>query len=621
MESSSSSSQKEPLGKKPKIIANVEEKEAEDKEEEQSVVAAPAPAPAIKNDVRAADSDGGENQPFTSIFIKLENLDVKIEDKKGQIDGVETRIKQKENEINEVKARIAELEGKGEPAEKEMAELVKQTNAYLKDQQLTLKDLELETLDLEIETRELEKETLDLEKEKLTLRCSFAQGFYYGWLSDYWKVGAKEPMRENTSQGLEAFVRDAATVNRIQCRTNPNKEQASKKGHELEKADDLKEGHVLVKSYLETKNDAKAKSTTVAGSATTSAPASSQGLKVYRDQIWPVDIFGNSARNQPIAHIIPGGRLDCKEWVDIAATAMGLSLSASWLTKKKALRGVKSGQSRKAGSGIVHFTSNKLRLNDQANLLDKGSPRMMIIPVMTVDEVKKWTGGAYDAIVSIGLPRGVLGMERDVEDESAANSDMCVSSGLARVLDKKPQVIRDALPREIEAARKLLRQAIVALEHYVKNRSQDDIDNLLDIEKNASASDNKIKRRTTLIDQSKNPTRVPLPENVDDTSSQVSKGPLCLVSFSSVDAKDGHPAPDPLLLAFRMANIWGRMVGVKLLANGKEECDDYENMSEGDIIAEEAFYDWKFGHPKNPTWEELAVGLGQPNGYQDPSNS
>ena len=53
-----------------------------------------------------------------------------------------------------------------------------------------------------------------------------------------------------------------------------------------------------------------------------------------------------------------------------------------------------------------------------------------------------------------------------------------------------------------------------------------------------------------------------------------------------------------------------------MLTNGMDLCVD-DNMSVGDIIAEEAFYDWKFGQWKDPTWNELAKGLGQPNGYEE----
>jgi hypothetical protein len=49
--------------------------------------------------------------------------------------------------------------------------------------------------------------------------------------------------------------------------------------------------------------------------------------------------------------------------------------------------------------------------------------------------------------------------------------------------------------------------------------------------------------------------------------------------------------------------------GMRLLSNG-EEADIYDDMSEGDYLAEVAFLDGRSGYSK-----PQAAGLGQPNGY------
>ena len=41
------------------------------------------------------------------------------------------------------------------------------------------------------------------------------------------------------------------------------------------------------------------------------------------------------------------------------------------------------------------------------------------------------------------------------------------------------------------------------------------------------------------------------------------------ITFSAHTDNEGHPAPDPLLLLFKAANVWGRMIGVHFLANGE----------------------------------------------------
>jgi hypothetical protein len=92
--------------------------------------------------------------------------------------------------------------------------------------------------------------------------------------------------------------------------------------------------------------------------------------------------------------------------------------------------------------------------------------------------------------------------------------------------------------------------------------------------------------------------------------------PLCLVKFGQMDEEGKHPPPDPLLLAYKAANIWAKMTkGITLLANG-EKSDLSDDMSEWDYLAEMAFLDARSGHFKPHSWEELAVALGQPNGYQ-----
>jgi len=89
--------------------------------------------------------------------------------------------------------------------------------------------------------------------------------------------------------------------------------------------------------------------------------------------------------------------------------------------------------------------------------------------------------------------------------------------------------------------------------------------------------------------------------------------PVCLVRFGSHENYEEHPAPDPLLLALRSANIWALLVEFPLLANGLSEEDC---ISEGDMIAEAAYFEAKFCSSRELSWEELAQRLGQPDGYQ-----
>ena len=73
-----------------------------------------------------------------------------------------------------------------------------------------------------------------------------------------------------------------------------------------------------------------------------------------------------------------------------------------------------------------------------------------------------------------------------------------------------------------------------------------------------------------------------------------------------------HPAPDPLLLVLRAANTFGMLAGMKMLAAASSDDD---NISEGDIMAEEAYLEAREQSLRPTSWLDLATGLGQPNGY------
>ena len=103
-----------------------------------------------------------------------------------------------------------------------------------------------------------------------------------------------------------------------------------------------------------------------------------------------------------------------------------------------------------------------------------------------------------------------------------------------------------------------------------------------------------------------------VPAAMDPPKIPKDRRPVCLVTFGNPEDEAKHPAPDPLLLALRAANIWGKLTDFALLANGSSEDAD---ISEDDMIAEAAYYEAKFGLSQDLAWEELAQKLGQPNGH------
>jgi hypothetical protein len=600
--SSSSSSSREERKKeslKKQKVLPAEEKVGDEKEESGSV----AVVGVVKSDtttttpevVAAASLSLSTSENYvttmnvaratTGIFHKLKQLDDNIKELEEQIKALDDNIKEQEQIIQAKQVEIDQITD-DENNDLTIA-LLREKNALLVEKN-ALRD---------------KKDNLDQEKnsfrdKKENLVQSFLKGLYYAEMSEYWKVAAGKATQKNH---WDTFVREETMVHKIQCRTTDKP----------------------AKYYSITREKALNNETHLAASNTTTHSASTQKWKHLRNTIWPVDIFGNQAKSQEISHILPCGKSDCKEWIEVSAAAMGLSRSQPLVVKQKALRGVvkkdgsRNQESRNQETGLVHFTSNKLRLKDQKLILDGNNPRGMIIPVLNVDQAKQWQGQAYDAIFVLGLPKDAGGM--DHQDLNVA-SDYCeVQLNSDKVIASN--VTRDALPEEVETARQLLCQAILALGQLVQERTDDEIEDITKVdEKDSDETKSRKMSRRELLKQRRQvfADRFNLPEKVEEEDRSINstaKRPICLVSFSSVDETDGHPAPDPLLLVLKAANIWGCMVNMPLLANGKE-CDPYENMSDGDFLAEEAFYEWKFGAMKDPSFEELARGLGQPNGYQ-----
>ena len=58
-----------------------------------------------------------------------------------------------------------------------------------------------------------------------------------------------------------------------------------------------------------------------------------------------------------------------------------------------------------------------------------------------------------------------------------------------------------------------------------------------------------------------------VPGMVNETVPSIEK--VLKITFGAQTDNEGHPAPDPLLLLFKAANVWGRMIGVHFLANGE----------------------------------------------------
>ena len=379
-----------------------------------------------------------------------------------------------------------------------------------------------------------------------------------------------------------------------------------------------------------------------------------------RNAVWPTDIFGIDAKyDQEVAHLLPAGKEYSKDWSDVACAVLGIC-TQEWLgqscnqpregdqsdhqqidtggtsknceelsnaIKMKAVRGcikpragsckgnhqqtepgdtsVGSNSKRKAsrdpGTGVVHFVTNKIRLQGQSSALDGDSPYCMIVPVMTLKDAKEWRGKGYEAICFVGRPSSCHGAE-------AEGGQLYDVIGLTRsaLCDIKHEHTRDALRWELEMACEFLKEAVLALVEMIAIREGNEF--------NVGKPEDEATEQPpdkSMSDVGNNNYRIPCLRS----GSEQDDKPVCLVTFGNhedTDKDPKHPAPDPLLLVLRAANTFGIMARMKMLAAGSSDDDE---ISEGDRIAEEAWLAAREELLRPKSWSDLARGLGQPNGY------
>jgi hypothetical protein len=498
---------------------------------------------------------GEDEEQITSIASKIQTLNDQIKAINSEINAKRLEITTKTNDL-----QIQEEEKRG--SFEEMRQLLNLTN-------------ELSALERELSSRERELSALDK---------SVRSGNYFAHLSHYWKV---HPVDVEATGGSEInwthYQRTTDQADNVQVRYCNKTLFSSDRPYEV------------------TRNGATNPDTHIVPSEKARSTAWSQKDESIREKVWPTDIFGNSVKGQEIAHLLPAGTQYHKEWMYVAAAVVGIDFHASPAALKKAVRGFKNpntnDQSRMPGTGVVHFVSNKLRMAHQAAFLDGDNPSALLIPVMKLSEAKSWNGTAYSALFVMGAPLNLMPPTPDPEDYVLVRlrTDAVMEGG----------VVRDAKMSEIEDARTTLIEAILALRSLLAQLTDQQIQGL----------DLNDKGRMDLENARKNAkkTYYNLPELIENTTD---RKPLCLVTFGEASEEDKHPPPDPLLLAYKAANIWGSMVkGMRLLANG-EKPDLSDDMSEGDYLAEMAFLEARSYYAKTPTWEELGARLGQPNGYQ-----
>ena len=423
----------------------------------------------------------------------------------------------------------------------------------------------------ERQLRERERQLRERERQLRNVNTA-ADGTYYNRISDVWGT-ADTPFGAEDDEYLRREFDEAPNP--------PNLHWTQRNGLRPKYPYALtKEGIVnALNLHLEAVDDVRQSRT-------------SHGTKV-KTEIWPYCIFGG--KSGEVAHLLPAAPNDALTWHMVAEWVLGLK-DGKWPQVKLAINGFKapSEHSRREGTGIKHFTANKMKLNDQKTFMDN-NPCVLIVPIRTVNQAKNWNGKGYDAIVVVD------------EWEGQEMRDICRCVGMN--VDFGPEATRE----EIGISTDLLSQVVRGMAHRVLARRQNPT-RLGELPQQIRDFDGSA---TTIAFSALNrvPTvKVPVAK---EGALKVRK-----ISFNGqatgpgADTNRGHIAPDPLILAAKAACVWSKRQGQSLVAGGEVEDDDF---SEGDIIAAEAYIAAQEAYEASlrpRSRQDLARGLHQPNMYQ-----
>jgi antitoxin (DNA-binding transcriptional repressor) of toxin-antitoxin stability system len=350
----------------------------------------------------------------------------------------------------------------------------------------------------------------------------------------------------------------------------------------------------------------------------------------HADDIWPCDIFGTRNSPAPVARLVPSDRDAAAAYVDVAIAALALddecssnSSSSSWGTIQKALHGserrgllasavravagLRYGRRRRrrrestTTTGIKHSVPNRIRLSGQAECYDQ-RPCVLIVPTMTLDEVKRWNGQGYRAIVMVGPPpRDDESLDSDGDGDDDENLDhvksICVGIHLLDAGDV-------ALPEQVEAARTLLSQFVLGFAYSLLHRS-------LTYRRYMSRRQRAELDRRRRVFCENAAAGVVLPAAAEPLPPPQRPWRVRLVNFrGATDARSNHHvAPDPFLLTVKAAVNWSRRHHQQLLAAAEPQD---EGLGEPELYAMEEYMAWHARAIRPPeNRDELAAQLRQ----------
>jgi hypothetical protein len=236
-------------------------------------------------------------------------------------------------------------------------------------------------------------------------------------------------------------------------------------------------------------------------------------------------------------------------------------------------------------------------LSGQAECYDR-RPCVLIVPVLTLDEVKSWNGEGYQAIVMVGPP---LDEPMDAAERASSVRSICTTG--IQMLDEGDI----AGAEQVETARTLLGQFVLGFAYSLLHRSGKYRRHLS--RRQRTELD---RRRSAFNENAAGGVVLPAPRHKPDGRRPQRTRRVRLVSFrGAADPGDHHVAPDPFLLTVKAAANWSKRHHQKLLAGAEPQNDD-EEFDEAELYAMEQYLAWHERAVRPPeNRAEFAERLGQ----------
>ena len=452
------------------------------------------------------------SSPLTTVLVSVMNS------QEDTFDSLEAEVGALETEVGDLQARVVTL------SPEDLKVLVS------KQQELHDK-----TKELHAKTKELHAKT----KELLNKKLSASQGKFFAATKRVWKsvnhTLRREPSGDFSAENWGKLVRETVDFD---CLAMSKVRKRCK----------------LYQSTKEHAEDSQFESISVKSLRSSTATADT------KRKIWSRDVAGN-ANNEYAegAHLLPAGKSDHVDWFRIGGAVVGLDEKNSDITTMlKATRGCQNPDKKRRFEfeGVLHFVSNRLYLAQQKHLIDGENPKMLVVPLLQLDQIHSWAGTGYDAVVLVGEPDSETPVDNPMTDEDVHEAFVA-----ARMNNDD---IKTAEPQQVIHAAGILKDGVVALAEMLLSMSENELNAVQAVDQKSTERLRKARQNLTNSGGGVN-----VPDVINDNIAK-DDCRVMLVSFSahSEDEPPHHVAPDPLLLLLKAANVFGRLTGMDFLANG-----------------------------------------------------